>query len=155
FSPDGTRIASGSEDGTVKVWDAEKGQAIQTIKAGSVSCVAFSPDGKWIAADAKVWKAETGWREFDVPGHQGAIQCVAFPPDGKQLVTGNEDGTLKLWNLKDDSELVLTFKGHAYPVTSVAISQDGKRLLSGAGAVGKPGQVKVWDVTSGKEVFTF
>ena len=67
FSPDGKRIASGSKDKTVKVWDAETGQEVLTLKGHPnwVTSVAFSPDGKRIvsgcpANTVKVWDAETG-----------------------------------------------------------------------------------------------
>ena len=76
FSPDGKRIVTGSGDETVKVWDAETGQEVLTLKghAGAVISVAFSPDGKRIVSGSedrtvKVWDAETGQELLALKGH--------------------------------------------------------------------------------------
>ena len=79
FSPDGKRIASGSYDGTVKVWDASTGQETSDPARahGSVGSVAFSPDGKRIASGShdgtvKVWDASTGQETLTLQGHTAA-----------------------------------------------------------------------------------
>ena len=76
FSADGKRILTGSEDQTAKVWDAEKGQEVLSLKGHtySVSSVAFSPDGKRILTGswdrtAKVWDAEKGQEVLSLRGH--------------------------------------------------------------------------------------
>ena len=76
FSPDGKRIVSGSEDKTVKVWDAATGQETLTLKGhtGAVTSVAFSPDGKRIVSGSedktvKVWDAATGQETLTLKGH--------------------------------------------------------------------------------------
>ena len=64
YSPDGTRIVSGSEDKTLKVWDARTGQDLLTLKGhtGSVSSVAYSPDGSQIASAARTGRLRSGMR---------------------------------------------------------------------------------------------
>ena len=91
FSPDGKRLASGSADGTVKVWDALTGQETLTLKGhnGRVASVAFSPDGQRIASGSrdgtvKVWDALTGQETLTLKGHTKGISSVVFSPDGQR-----------------------------------------------------------------------
>jgi hypothetical protein len=105
FSRDGKRLASGSYDKTVKVWDAATGQEILTLKGhtGYVKSVAFSPDGKRLASASddqtvKVWDAATGQEPLILKGHTGGVYSVGFSPDGKRLASGNDDETVKVWD---------------------------------------------------------
>jgi tRNA A-37 threonylcarbamoyl transferase component Bud32 len=107
FSPDGQRIASGSWDNTLKVWDAASGQATLTLRGhtGVVSSVAFSPDGKRIVSGSedntlKVWDAASGQATLTLRGHTDAVSSVAFSPDGQRIVGGSRDNTLKVWPLE-------------------------------------------------------
>ena len=147
FSPDGLRLASATDDGTVKVWDAAAGQESLTLKGhtSSVQSVAFSPDGQRLASASfdktvKVWDAATGRELLTLKGHTGAVWSVAFSPDGQQLASASTDETVKMWDAATGQEL-LTLKGHTSPVRSVAFSPDGQRLASASG----DGTVKVWD----------
>ena len=139
FCPDGKRIASGSGDNTLKVWDVDTGQETLTLKGhtSSVLSVAFSPDGKRIASGSgdgtlKVWDAGTGQETLTLKGHAGPVISAAFSPDGKRLASGSEDKTLKVWDA-DTGQETLTLKGHTSGVMSVAFSPDGKRIASGDG----------------------
>ncbi len=153
FSPDGKRLASGSADETVRVWDAETGAELLTLKGhGCVSSIAFGADGKRLASGSydntvKVWDAETGAELLTLKGHGNCVYSVAFSPDGKRLASGSADETVKVWDAETGGEL-LTLKGHGSFVYSVAFSPDGKRLAS----VGGHKTVKVWDVATGREV---
>jgi WD40 repeat protein/serine/threonine protein kinase len=102
FSPDGTRLASGSSG-------------------------RFVAPG----AEVKVWDAQTGKELLTLKGHTGDVTCIAFSPDGRRLATGSFDQTVKLWDLASGQEL-LTFKGHTGEVRGVAFSPDGRRLASAA-----------------------
>ena len=140
FSPDGKRLATASgdrpvtcgdapcgsglqADQTAKVWDAESGKELLTLRdSGSVLGVAFSPDGKLLATagldhTAKVWDAESGKELLTLRGHSRDVLGVAFSPDGKRLATASWDATAKVWDAESGKEL-LTLRGHSKPVTA-------------------------------------
>ncbi len=123
FSPDGSRLASASFDGTVKVWDAGTGQETLTLKGHTdgVISVAFSPDGSRIASatdsTVKVWDAGTGQESLTLKGHAAPVSSVAFSPDGKRLASASSDRTVKVWDAGTGQE---TLTSRCLPARSLA-----------------------------------
>ena len=92
FSSDGTILASGSEDDTIKLWDVATGRNIATLEGHTdyVTSVAFSHDGKLLASGSedetvKLWDVATHTNTATLEGHTGEVLSVAFSHDGKTL----------------------------------------------------------------------
>ncbi len=103
WSPDGKRIASGSDDHTVQVWDAADGGHVFTYRGHPdvVNAVAWSPDGQRIASAGdtmQVWDAADGGHVFTYRGHSYDVGTVAWSPDGQRIASGSFDSTVQVWN---------------------------------------------------------
>ncbi|KAF7968758.1 hypothetical protein HWV62_29555 [Athelia sp. TMB] len=160
FSPDGLRIASGSADGFVRVWDAETGALIAAPFEGhtaSVYSVAFSPDGQWIASGSAdnsvcVWNAETGALiAGPFTGHTDSVNSVAFSSDGQRIASGSSDCSVLIWNPQTGALIADQFEWHAGRVNAVAFCPDGRRIASGS----EDRSVRVCDAKTGTLVGLF
>jgi tetratricopeptide (TPR) repeat protein len=156
FSPDGKKLASGSGDQTIKIWDVTTGKVLNTLKGheGSVWSVGFSPDGKQLASGSvdntiKIWDVTTGKVLNTLKGHESWVRSVGFSPDGKKLASGSVDNTIKIWDVTT-GKVLNTLKGHESWVRSVGFSPDGQQLASGS----DDKTIKIWDVTTGKVLNT-
>jgi hypothetical protein len=157
WSSDGTRLASGGQDGTVNIWDPATGAVLLTLSGNgkAVRSVAWSPDGRRLAAGGedgivRILDVAAGQVTLTFRGHgSNGVCAVAWSPDGARLASGSWDHLVKVWDAGSGAE-IFTLRGHENQVTALAWSADGARLASASG----DRTVKVWDAATGKETLT-
>jgi len=139
YSPDGSRLISGSMDKTIKIWDPNTAtkQCLLTLEGhnDSVNAVACFADGKRVVSGSsdktvKVWSSETGVCRLTLEGHTASVNAVAVTPDGRQVISAGNDGTVRIWNVAD-GKCLQTLSEHSGPIEALALSSDGKVLLTG------------------------
>ncbi len=159
FSLDGRMLATGSWDGTIKLWDIESG----ALSGGQVSlrwtswftenieCLAFAPDGRTVAsggddATVQLWDATSGTHLQTLSGQRGPVFALAWSPDGRLLASGGIDGDIRLWELQgvQPETFVRSLTGHTNWVLGLAFAPDGRTLASASW----DRTVKLWDVKS-------
>jgi WD domain, G-beta repeat len=131
FCPDGTRVATGSHDGSARVLDAASGAELARFDHDDmVVAVAFSPDGTCVATasydrSARVFEAASG-AELARPDHDAPVVAVAFCPDGTRVVTASRDGSARVFEAASGAELARF--DHDDTVVAVAFSPDGTHV---------------------------
>ncbi|KAI5889461.1 WD40 repeat-like protein [Schizophyllum commune H4-8] len=158
FSPDGTRLASGSRDCTVRVWDILTRQALGDVVGRHdeyVNCLAFSPDGRCIASGAddrtiRVWDIPDAVRGdlSDAKAHNMAIHSIALSPDARRIFSGSEDRTVRGWDAETGEGLGKIIEGCGYQIKSVAYSPTADRLAAGSNDC----TVQVKNLTTGDQI---
>jgi WD40 repeat protein len=159
YSPDGVHLASGSSDGTVRLWryDGVKTDEACKIEANpkGVNAVAYSKDGKLLAAgcaDGSIvtWSvagAKATPRAAFAAHGSSAVTSVAFSPNGQSLLSAGADGLVRQWDVGKKPAKIAEFKGHAGGVTGVAWSPDGGTIASSS----SDWTVRLWDVATRRE----
>jgi WD40 repeat protein len=165
-APDQQRAAVANGGTSATLYSLADGKQIREFPHNAfVNAIAFSPDGRRLATAGMdqvvcIWEVESGKELLRLKGHEGGVTDVAFTPDGRQIVSSSEDKTVRVWDAASGSQLRSIL--HPARVWRVAISPDGKQLLTGTGGpmVGartkmdvvkiKDNSVRLWDLTSGE-----
>lgn len=139
-SPDGTLIASGSDDHSVRIWFLALGTCKMVLQGHSntVYSVAFSPDGSKLASGSydktiRIWclSSSTCWKILE--GHNDYVLTVAYSPDGSSLVSGSLDGFIYIWSSSTTEKNSKVYEGRCNGgVYSVKYAPDGRCIASGS-----------------------
>jgi WD40 repeat protein len=173
----------------VRVWDVESGREIRTFERHShtVECAAFSPDGLRVLSgswDGVVlcWEPESGRELSFCAAHPRAVTSLGFAPGGRFVTSSEKDPVIRLWQVPEPGQPappaleippkapppmakgeVVRFAGHRNGVSTVAVSPDGRRVLTGSGVMftndqwltGSENEVRLWDARTGRELRRF
>jgi WD40 repeat protein len=152
-APDGTWLASGGSDWTVRVWDAATGaqRTILTGHEGPVRALAVAPDGTWLASGGsdrtvRVWDAATGAQRAVLTGHEGPVRALALIPGWPWIASASGDGTVRVWDAAT-GEYHTGWVAHQGGAEALAVAPDGTWLASG----GSDRTVRVWDAATGAQ----
>jgi WD40 repeat protein len=162
WSPDGSKIVTGSSDRTARVWDATSGKALLTLEGHTeiLESASWSPDGSKVATaggdrTARVWDANSGKALATLQGHTGPVNTALWSPDGSKVVTISSehpistDYTARVWDVNSGKALAV-LGGHKLNVTSASWSPDGSKVATASG----DRTARVWDANSGKALAT-
>jgi len=165
FRPNSKQVVTTGWDGAVRVWDTETGKMVAEMHhEGRVGTAAFSPNGALMATagfedgSARLWSVDS-WQEVHRLMHtglveslrrmfqpQGGVRFLTFTTDGK-LVTSGQDGTVRLWNVETEQELLrLPVNGYG---ASVAFTPDGRYCVTDSEK-----EITIWSWPSGTKVNT-
>jgi WD40 repeat protein/serine/threonine protein kinase len=152
FSPDASRVVTGSLDGSVIIWDLKAGrQAGKVIHTqGAIYSLRFSPDGKRVltgSADhtARVWDADTGEPLGPALIHADAVNDADFSHDGERVVTASEDHTARIWDWRSGQAIGAPMR-HAAAVYSIVCSQDDAHIVTSSA----DHTARLWDGRAGR-----
>ncbi|KAH9209097.1 beta transducin-like protein HET-E2C40 [Leptodontidium sp. 2 PMI_412] len=151
FSHDSTRLASASNDHTIRIWNSSSGDCLQTLEGhrSDVFSVTFSHDSTRLASASKdtiikIWDTSSGKCLQTLEGHSNSVKSVAFSHDSTCLASVSDDSTVKIWGASSGICLQ-TLEGHSSNVFSVVFSHNSIWLASGS----RDHSVKIWDTSSG------
>ena len=156
FGPHGKRLAAGSTDGLVTVWDVATGRALARLLGheDAIYAVAFAPQSTLLASSSadmtiRIWDAVQGTQLRALRGHDGVVTSLAFSPDGRRLASGSSDTTVRMWDVATGAATG-TLVAADGAVDCLAWSPDGSILATGSGDK----SITLWDPASGRQLRT-
>jgi WD40 repeat protein len=157
LSLDGKKVASGSDDGAVRLWDVDTGKVIAKLAGhDKISSVCWNRDGGRVVSGtlgdgtARVWGVESGKTVLAIETGFSSMASVIHSPDTTMIATGGtseEEEYLKIWDAKT-GKLVANLKGHTAIVNRLAWTADGKTLISGS----DDSSIRTWNTTTWQQI---
>jgi len=151
FNNDGTRFATGSDDKTIKIWDAEKQTVIFELPRFSsyITALSFHPSQQLLVCgdndgELAVWNIDTKTELAKIKAHEERINSISFNPDGSKIVTGSKDKSAIIWQVPG-MEMLYTLGDNTDEVKYALYNPDGVNLIIGYAN----GIIKVYDPFSG------
>ncbi len=171
WSPDGAKLASSSNDGTVRIWDGKTYKCLHVLESTHArgASLLFSHNGLYLASGStgytcRVWMVDTGVLHKELRGHRDSpggvvatldprvdhITKVAFDPEDSRIAAASRDGRVWIWNVKTAEELMVLHEHHKLVSTLSFSPGDGKHILSGS----RDSTLKICDSFTGERVAT-
>lgn len=154
YSPDGSRVAAGSSDGTVFIWTPGEGRELFALKGhrAAITRISFTNDGKRMVSSshdqtARLWDARSGKEIAVLRGHEDVVWTAFFNADGSRIVTSSYDTTARVWN-GENGEVVAVMKGHKDRLSWGTFSDSGKQVLTASTDT----TARTWDTETGEEM---
>jgi len=156
FSPCSKQLASGSEDGSIRIWNLDTFQCIKVLThhKKAINCLRFSPNGQFLASASwdntiKLWDLQSFDEITTLTGHQDSVEILDISMDSLLLASGSNDQTIRLWDCKKKQQLHI-FDNFSDTIRSLCFSPDGLQLAAGSWDI-----IHLWDVLSKKSIRTF
>ncbi|NUO78920.1 WD40 repeat domain-containing protein, partial [candidate division KSB1 bacterium] len=157
FSPGGNLLAVGSWQQNVGIWNLEDKTTPRIFSFddapaySAVDDIAFSPDGRFIAAATKngtprVWEVESGALRYELRGHQQPVFAIGFSTDGRRIFTGGAEATIMMWDAENGKLLKKSY-GHENKINSLAFDQHSERFVTAS----SDSSIRMWSANYGGE----
>jgi WD40 repeat protein/serine/threonine protein kinase len=157
FSPDGSKIVTGSQDRTARLWDARSGRELVRLVGhrATVNSGQFSPDGARVVTasedgTARIWDAASGAQLLELRGHAELVTAAVFDRAGNRVLTTSGDRTAKIWDARWGA-LLATLEGHTHQVNRSDFHPDGALVVTSS----IDGTARLWDAQDGRTLGTF
>lgn len=153
---DGSRLVTGGNDNTIRIWQAHTGEQLELLTSheDSVIAVSFTPDNRHVVSGSldgtvRVFNAESGREILRIP-HETSVIALAISPNGSTIASSDESNQVFLWDF-ETGELLATFDEHTSIVSAIFFSPDGHFLVTG----GFDALAHLWEIESGEILQSF